>query len=244
MVGISQISQMLKSLHSDTKDGHALNSHLEILQTTSSRPYFLLSKNLMVGISQISRMLKSLHSDTNDGHALNSLHGILQTTSSKLYALLRLIIGKILPFRYQRWPWTKQPSWNSTNNIFPPIFLLEQKIDSSLQGKMETQNRLSHSIQISKMAIHYYSHHEILQTTSVSKPYVLMSRNLIGWIMPKRDSEMLVIPLRYQRWSCTEQPFWNFSNKLFQPIYSFEQILDGGGIVQHGEGIVQHGDSE
>ena len=191
MVDISQISQMLKSLHSDTNDGHALNSHLEILQTTSSRPYFLLSKNLMVGISQISRMLKSLHSDTNDGHALNSLHGILQTTSSKLYALLRLIIGKILPFRYQRWPWTKQPSWNSTNNIFQLIFSLEQKIDSSLQGKMETQNRLSHSIQISKMAIHYYSHHEILQTTSVSKPYVLMSRNLIGWIMPKRDSEML-----------------------------------------------------
>ena len=154
MVGISQISQMLKSLHSDTNDGHALNSQLEILQTTPSRPYFLLSKNLMVGISQISRMLKSLHSDTNDGHALNSLLGILQTTSSKLYALLRFRIAKILPFRYQRWPWTEQPSWNSTNNIFPPIFLLEQKIDASLQGKMETQNRLGHSIQISKMAIH------------------------------------------------------------------------------------------
>ena len=35
MIVISQISQMLKSLHSDTKDGHALNSLHGILQTTS-----------------------------------------------------------------------------------------------------------------------------------------------------------------------------------------------------------------
>ena len=137
-----------------SKNGHALNSHLEILQTTSSKPYVLLGKALMVGISQLSQMLKSLHSDTNDGHALNSLHGILQTTSSKLNALLRLRKAKIFPFRYQRWPWTKQPSWNSSNNIFKPIFSLEQKIDRSLQGKMETKNCLNHSIQILKMAIH------------------------------------------------------------------------------------------
>ena len=90
----------------------------------------------MVGIRQLSQMLKSLHSDTNDGHALNSLHGILQTTSSKRNALLRLRIAKIFPFRYQRWPWTKQPSWNSSNNIFKPIFSLEQKIDGNLQGKI------------------------------------------------------------------------------------------------------------
>ena len=108
----------------------------------------------MVGISQLSQMLKSLHSDTNDGHALSSLHGTLQTTTSKLNALLRLRIAKIFPFRYQRWPWTKQPSWNSSNNIFKPIFSFEQKIDGSLQGEMETQNFLNHSIQKSKMAIH------------------------------------------------------------------------------------------
>ena len=95
MVGISQLSKMLKSLLSDTNDGHALNSHLGILQTTSSEPYILLDKALMVGISQLSKMLKSLLSDTNDGHALNSLHGILQTTSSKFNALLRLKIAKI-----------------------------------------------------------------------------------------------------------------------------------------------------
>ena len=77
------------------KNGHALNSHLEILQTTSSEPYVLLGKALMVGISQLSKMLKSLLSDTNDGHALISLHGILQTTSSKFNALFRLRIAKI-----------------------------------------------------------------------------------------------------------------------------------------------------
>ena len=136
------------------QNGHALNSHLEILQTTSSKPYVSWGKALMVGISQLSQMLKSFNSDTNNGHAFNSLHGIIQTTSSKLNALLRLRIAKIFPFRYQRWPWTKQPTCNSSNNIFRPIFSLEQKIDGSLQCKMETQICLNHSIQISKMAIH------------------------------------------------------------------------------------------
>ena len=147
-------SEYLKSSRTFIKNGHALNSHLEFLQTTSSKPYVFLGKALMVGISQLSQMLKSLHSDTNDGHALSSLHGILQTTSSKLNALLRLIIAKIFPFGYQRWPWTKQPTCNSSNNIFKPIFSLEQKTDGSLQGKLETQICLNHSIQISKMAIH------------------------------------------------------------------------------------------
>ena len=108
----------------------------------------------MVGISQLSQMLKSFHSDTNDGHALSSLHGILQLTTLILNALLRLRIAKIFPFRYQRRPWTKQPSWNSSNNSFKPMFSFEQKIYESLQGKMETQNCLNHSIQTSKMAIH------------------------------------------------------------------------------------------
>ena len=119
----------------------------------SPEPCVLLGKALMVGIRHFSIMLKSLLSDTNDGHALNSLHGILQTTSSKLNALLRLRIAKIFPFRYQRWPWTQQPSWNSSNNILQPIFSLEHKTDGSLQGKMETQNCFYHSTQVSKMAI-------------------------------------------------------------------------------------------
>ena len=38
--------ELLKSFHSDIKDGHALNSHLGILQViSSSKPYVLLSRN-------------------------------------------------------------------------------------------------------------------------------------------------------------------------------------------------------
>ena len=43
----SWYSEMLKSFHLDIKEGHGLNSHLEILQTTSSNPYFLLSRKLI-----------------------------------------------------------------------------------------------------------------------------------------------------------------------------------------------------
>ena len=38
--------ELLKSLHSDIKDGHVFNSHIEILQAiSSSKPYVLLSRN-------------------------------------------------------------------------------------------------------------------------------------------------------------------------------------------------------
>ena len=94
-------------------------------------------------------MPNSWHSDTKDGYTLHSLHGILQT-SSKLIALLWLRIAKFLPFRYQRWPCTRQPSKNSSNNIFQWIFLLEQNIDWSLQGEMETQNCLYNFFQITR----------------------------------------------------------------------------------------------
>ena len=40
-------TEMLLSFHSDTNDGHALNSFLGSLQTTSSNPYFLLSIKAM-----------------------------------------------------------------------------------------------------------------------------------------------------------------------------------------------------
>ena len=82
---------MLKSFHSDIKDVHPLNSHIDILQTTSSsKPYVQMSRNL-IGLVRPNRdleMLLSFHSDTKDGHALNNLLGIFQTTSSNLYILL------------------------------------------------------------------------------------------------------------------------------------------------------------
>ena len=68
--------ELLKSFHSDIKNGHPLNSHLDILQTTSSsKPYDLISSNL-IGLVRPNRDLEmhlSFHSDTKDGHALNFL---------------------------------------------------------------------------------------------------------------------------------------------------------------------------
>ena len=46
-------SEHLKSPYSHIKDDHALNSHLGILQPTSTfKPYILLSRNLMAGFLQ------------------------------------------------------------------------------------------------------------------------------------------------------------------------------------------------
>ena len=137
-------------------------------------------------------MLKLLHSDTTDCHALNSLHGVLQTASSKLNALLRLRIAKIFPFRYQRWPWTKQSSLDFSNNIFKPIFSFEQKIwwESSRQnGDLALLKSLPSDI---KDGHPLNSRLDILHKTPSSKPYVIMSRNLIGLVRQNRDLEMLL----------------------------------------------------
>ena len=127
------------------------------------------------------------------------------------------------------------PVFRTWNNIFfQTIHPLEQKLNGRHQGKTETLNCSNHSIQISKMTMHYsylgilqiisskpyvllswnqvtwrlkmnksfYSdikdgqelnnNLDILQTTSSSKPYVLLSRNLIGCVKPKGDSEMVL----------------------------------------------------
>ena len=62
------------SFQSDAKNGHALNSHLGIFQTTSSNLYILLSRNLMEGIMQHGDLeyVKSFHSEIKDGQELNS----------------------------------------------------------------------------------------------------------------------------------------------------------------------------
>ena len=83
-----ETQKLLKSAHALIKDGHALNSYLGILQPiSSSKPYILLSRNLMEGFLQHedSEIAKSSHSHIQDSHALNSHLGILQTTSSKPY---------------------------------------------------------------------------------------------------------------------------------------------------------------
>ena len=78
---------------------------------------------------------------------------------------------------------------------------------------------------------------EMRQTTSSSKPYVLYEQKL-NWIgqAKKRLRNTSFIPLRYQRWSSSKQPSWNFSNNFFQPIYSPEQKLDGRHHGPQGQG--------
>ena len=55
--------ELLKSFHSDIKDGHALNSHLGILQViSSSKPYGLLSRkqaNMEAQNKEDTRMAKN-----------------------------------------------------------------------------------------------------------------------------------------------------------------------------------------
>ena len=130
-------SEKLKSVHLGIKDGHAINSHLEILQTSSSfKPYVFLSRNYM-GSSRThgdSELHTSFHSDIKDGQALSSHLEMLHTSSSPTKSKWRLRIAKIIQFRsypeilqttsssksyvlfcrnlmgYQRWPCTKQPS--------------------------------------------------------------------------------------------------------------------------------------
>ena len=125
----------------------ALNSHFGILQPiSSSKPYILLSRNIMEGFMQ---------------------HRGSET-------------AKIIPFAYQRLPSTKQPSWNSSNIIiFQTIYPLEQKLDVTQQA-----DRLHRQAEIiplrSQRGQALNSHLRILQPTSSSKPYNLLSINLMG----------------------------------------------------------------
>ena len=82
------------------KDCPALKSHPGILQTSlSSKPYILLSRNLMGGNRHIgyTEKLKSFHEDVKEGPALNSHLGIIQPTSSETkYPLEQKLDGRLL----------------------------------------------------------------------------------------------------------------------------------------------------
>ena len=183
----------------------------------------------MVGISQLSQMLKSLYSDTNYGHALNSLRVILHTTSSKLNALLRVRKGKIFPFWYQRWPWTKQPSWNSSTNIFfQTIYPLEQKLDRRLLANGDSEITL----------IIWFAYQRLPSTKQPSwnsstniffQTIYPLEQKFDRRLLANRDSEItLIIWFAYQRLPSTKQPFWNSStNIFFQTICPLEQKLTG-----------------
>ena len=97
-------------------------------------------------------LLKSFHSDIKDGLALNSHLGILQIMySSKSHM--------------SSWAETRQHGGSEWIMSFYLDIKYGQELNSNLY---------------------------ILQTTSSSITYVLISRNLIGYVRPKRDSEMLL----------------------------------------------------
>ena len=91
-------SEKLNSSQSHIKNDHVLNSHLEILQTASSKPNVLLSKNLKVGISQIRKMLNRLHSDTKDAMHLTAI-----LTFFKQHLPLNHISYKLMSRKLIRW---------------------------------------------------------------------------------------------------------------------------------------------
>ena len=162
-----ETQKQLKSSHFHIKDCLALNNYFGILQpTSSSKPYILLSRNLMEGFRQ---------------------HGDSET-------------AKIIPFAYQRLPSTKQPFWNSSTDIFfQTSYPFEQKLDGRLHATLRLRNLKSSHLHIKDcLAINNYF--GILQPTSSSKPYILLSRNLVDGFRQHGDSEIaIIIPFAYQR---------------------------------------------
>ena len=89
-----------------------------------------------------------------------------------------------------------------------------------------------------KDCIALFSHLGILQTSSSSKPNIILRRNLVEGFRQHGDSEIaLIIRFAYQRLPCTNQPSWNSSINIFFKPY----ILLSRNLM---EGFGQHGDSE
>ena len=70
------------------------------------------------------------------------------------------------------------------NNIFEPIYSLEQKLIGMHHTTWRLRINKNHSIQFSELNRHL----DILQTTS-SNPYIVSSRNLMGCVRQHGDSE-------------------------------------------------------
>ena len=156
-------------------------------------------------------------------------------------------VAKIIPFAYQKLPSTKQPSWNSSNIIiFKPIYALEQLPDRRHHARYGLRinkifsftNRTwprteqpsccylnnSSSFELDGHALN--SLHGIFQITS-SKPFILLSRNLMEGLRQHGDSEIAeIILFKYQRLPSTKQTFWiSSTNIFFLTVYPFKQRL-------------------
>ena len=118
--------------------------------STSSKPYILLSRNLMEGLrqygdSEIAKIIPFAYQrlpSTQQPSWISSNIIIFQT----IYPLEQKLDGRqqtdrlhrkaeIIPLRCQRGPSNKQPSWNSSTYTFQTICTLEQKLDERRQAK-------------------------------------------------------------------------------------------------------------
>ena len=159
--------------------------------------------------------------------------GILQIISSKPYVLLswnqatwRLRMNKIILFRSQRWSRTKQQSWYPSNNIFlQTICPLEQKPDWMRKAKRRLRN--GSFIPLKNKRWSWTKQPSWISSTS-SKLYILLSKNLLEGLRHHGDSEIIKFTqFTHQRLPCSKQPSCNFSSNIFQTIYPLEQKLDG-----------------
>ena len=124
---------------------------------------------------------------------------------------------------------------NSHLGILQPISSSKSNIPLSrnlMEGFM--QHRGSETAKIIPIALHIKdclalnSHLIILQTSSSFKPYIILSRNLMGGSRHIGYTKKNFIPLRSQRGSNIKQVSWNSSNNIiFQTIYPLEQKLHG-----------------
>ena len=137
-------------------------------------------------------------------------------------------IAKITTFTHQRWPCTRQPSWNSSTTIsFQTIYSLEQELEEGLPHN--GYSKIAKIIPFTRQDGHAISSHlGILQPTYSFKPYILLIRKLMEGFQQYGDSETAKItPFTHQRWPCTIQPSWNSSTNIFQTIKSLAQKLYG-----------------
>ena len=128
-------------------------------------------------------------------------------------------LAEIIQFTHQRWPCTKQPSWNSSTNIFyQTIFSLGQKLDEGFRehGDSEIAKIIAFAYQwlpSTKQQSWIHSNIIIFQTI-----YPL-EQKLDGRQQTDRlHRKAEIIPLRCQRGPSNKQPSWNSSNYTFQTI--------------------------
>ena len=125
----------------------------------------------------------------------------------------RLRNDSFIPLRYQRWPCTLQPSWNSSKSS-KFYALLRLRIALILQFRYQ---RWPCTKQPSWKS-----------SNNIFQPIFPLEHKIDGSLQSKWGPRIaLIIPFRYERWPSTKQPCWNASDNIFfQTICPHEQKLN------------------